>query len=103
MLWYLGINDDKPDDTKGRYEFPYGGFENVHRCGVLAESRAGQYKHIDIESAAAHLHGMIDAQRGESANQTSTDIPRKASVVPTKLPTTGITCRISRATATGID
>lgn len=22
---------------------------------------AGQYKHNDIESAAAHLHGMLDA------------------------------------------
>jgi len=34
----------------------------VHRCGVLAaESRAGQYKYDDIEHAAAHLHGMIDA------------------------------------------
>src|SRR3981189_3255840 len=42
--------------------FPYGDFKNVHRCGVLsAESRAGQYKHFDIENAPAHLHGMIDA------------------------------------------
>jgi hypothetical protein len=22
--WYLGINDEKPEDTKGHYEFPYG-------------------------------------------------------------------------------
>src|SRR4051812_36380972 len=59
--WYLGINDERDEDTKGRYEFPYGDFENVHRCGVLAaESRAGQYKHADIEAAAAHLHGMLD-------------------------------------------
>jgi hypothetical protein len=51
--WYFGINDEKPADTKGHYEFPYGDFENVHRCGVLtAESRAGQYKHFDIENAA---------------------------------------------------
>ena len=34
--------------------------------------------------------------------RTSTDIPSKASVVPTKLPATGIACRMSRATATGI-
>jgi hypothetical protein len=34
----------------------------VHRCGLLAaESRAGQYGYQDIESAAAHLHGMIEA------------------------------------------
>jgi hypothetical protein len=59
--WYLGVDDEHPEDTKGRYKFPYGDFERVHRCGVLAaESRAGQYKYADIESAAAHLHGMID-------------------------------------------
>jgi hypothetical protein len=62
--WYLGINDERPEDTKGHYEFPYGDFEEVHRCGVLsAESRAGQYKHLDIENAAAHLHGMIEGRK----------------------------------------
>jgi hypothetical protein len=60
--WYLGIDKDRPEDTKGRYGFPYGDFQRIHRCGVLTiESRAGQYKHLDIERAAAHLHGMIDA------------------------------------------
>jgi hypothetical protein len=60
--WYLGINDEQEPDTKGRYEFPYGDFKDVHRCGVLsAESRAGQYNHDDIKAAAAHLHGMLDA------------------------------------------
>ncbi|WP_437312354.1 hypothetical protein [Sorangium sp. So ce388] len=40
----------------------HGDFEAVHRCGVLtAESPAGQYKYQDIELAAAHLHGMLDA------------------------------------------
>jgi hypothetical protein len=59
--WYLGINEEAADETKERYEFPYGDFEMVHRCGVLsAESRAGQYKHPDVETAAAHLHGMLD-------------------------------------------
>lgn len=59
--WHLGINDEKKEGTKARYEFPYGNFEKVHRCAVLsAESRAGQYKHFDIENAAAHLHGMLD-------------------------------------------
>jgi hypothetical protein len=65
--WYLGINDEKPEDTKGHYKFPYGDFTDVHRCGVLsAESRAGQYKHFDIERAAAHLHGMIDGMKRPS-------------------------------------
>ena len=60
--WHLGIDEDQSKDTKARYRFPYGDFENVHRCGVLAaESRAGQYKHLDIENAAAHLHGMLDS------------------------------------------
>ena len=68
--WYLGINDERGEDTKGHYEFPYGDFENVHRCGVItAESRAGQYKHYDIENAAAHLHGMIDAKRENKRSQ----------------------------------
>jgi hypothetical protein len=34
---------------------------------LTAESRAGQYKHYDIENAAAHLHGMIDAKRPDVA------------------------------------
>jgi hypothetical protein len=64
--WYLGINNEEPEDTKSRYEFPYGDFEKVHRCGVLtAESRAGQLKHYDIENAAATLHGMIDGFKHE--------------------------------------
>jgi hypothetical protein len=60
--WHLGVDDEKGEQTKARYKFPYGDFENVHRCAVLsAESRAGQYKYHDIESAAAHLHGMMEA------------------------------------------
>jgi hypothetical protein len=59
--WYLGINEEASVETKERYEFPYGDFEKVHRCGTLsAESRAAQYRHRDVETAAAHLHGMLD-------------------------------------------
>jgi hypothetical protein len=51
------------EETKARHRYPYGDFEQVHRCAVLsAEPRAGQYKHHDIENAVAHLHGMIDAR-----------------------------------------
>lgn len=69
QTWFLGVDDEEAEGTKSRYKFPYGDFEKVHRCGVLsAESRAAQYKHLDIEVAAAHLHGMLDqllrAQRG---------------------------------------
>jgi len=60
--WYLGIDEKEDEDNKARYKFPYSDFEKVHRCGILAaENRAGQYKYDDIEGAAAHLHGMLDA------------------------------------------
>jgi hypothetical protein len=62
--WYLAIDDEHRPGTKGRYKFPYGDFEKVHRCGVLsAESRAGQYKYVEVELALAHLHGMLDGVR----------------------------------------
>ena len=62
--WHLGIDESHAPDTKARYLFPYGDFAAVHRCAVLsAESRAGQYGHDDIKSAAAHLHGMLEAVR----------------------------------------
>ncbi len=60
--WYLGIDDRYGAETKSHYKFPYGDFDCLHRCGVLAvESRAGQRKYTDIELAAAHLHGRLEA------------------------------------------
>ena len=60
--WHLGIDTAHDEETKAHYKFPYGDFEEVHRCAVLAaEIRAGQYKYFEIEDVAAHLHGMIDA------------------------------------------
>jgi hypothetical protein len=64
--WFLGVNDEYPEDSKRRYEFPYGDFENVHCCGILAaQSRAGQSKHSDIEKTAADLLAVIDDQARE--------------------------------------
>jgi hypothetical protein len=64
--WHLGIDDESQPETKQHYKFPHGDFENVHRCGVLAaESRAGQRKYLDVEQAAAHLHGMLDSLRAD--------------------------------------
>jgi hypothetical protein len=60
--WYLAIDDAHGEGTKARYKYPYGDFADVHRCGVIsAESRAAQYGHRDVQTAAAHLHGMLDA------------------------------------------
>jgi hypothetical protein len=69
--WHLGIDDDKPIATKGRYKFPYGDFQKIHRCAVLsAQSRAGQYKYLDIQDAAAQLHRMIDSLAGVPPEKT---------------------------------
>src|ERR1700704_6096509 len=66
--WFLGINDERPENTKAHYVFPFGDFRDVHRCGILAaESRAGQYRHCDIENAAAHLHGMLKGRKAATA------------------------------------
>jgi hypothetical protein len=66
--WYLAIDDEHREGTKARYKFPYGDFADVHRCGVLSgESRAGQYKYLDVEMALAHLHGMLDGIRAAHA------------------------------------
>jgi hypothetical protein len=62
--WHLGVDPEQREETKGRYKFPYGDFRDVHRCAVLAaESRAGQRKYLDVEQAAAHLHGMLEGAR----------------------------------------
>jgi hypothetical protein len=50
--WYLGINDEKPEDTKGHYEFPYGDFN-------------------DIANATWHLHGMMEGRKAASAPKRS--------------------------------
>jgi hypothetical protein len=62
--WHLATDDEHREETKGHYKFPYGDFRDIHRCGVLAaESRAGQRKYFDVETAAAHLHGMLEGVR----------------------------------------
>lgn len=61
-LWHLGINDERSENTKGRFEFPYGDLHDVHRCALLsAETRAAQYGHPDIERASIELRELIDA------------------------------------------
>jgi hypothetical protein len=61
--WHLAIDPRESADAKAHYKFPYGDFRKVHRCAVIsAESRAGQYKYLDIEKAAKHLLELIDAE-----------------------------------------
>jgi hypothetical protein len=64
--WFLGMNDEYSEDRKRHYELPYGDFDKVHRCSILAaQSRASQSKDFDVENAAADLRGVIDKQARE--------------------------------------
>lgn len=63
-LWFLGINDEAPANIKEHYEFPYGDFKEVHRCGLeVALKDAAKGKHKEIENAARELIALIDAQK----------------------------------------
>jgi hypothetical protein len=60
-LWHLGVDDEKSEETKGRFSFPYGDFRKVHRCAVISlESRAAQNDHDDIAKATKSLLNLID-------------------------------------------
>ena len=62
-IWFLAVNDQYNKDRKRYYELPYGDFDKVHRCSILAaRSRAGQSKALDVENAAADLLAAIDKQ-----------------------------------------
>ena len=59
--WHLGRDTDESAETKGRFSFPYGDFSKVHRCAVIAiESRAAQFDHDEIATAAKNLLALID-------------------------------------------
>jgi hypothetical protein len=59
--WFLGVDDESSEETKGRYSFPYSDFTKVHRCAVIsAEGRAAQNDHDDIAKAAKDLLARID-------------------------------------------
>ncbi len=64
--WFLGINGEYSEVSNRHYEFPYGDFSIVHRCGILAaHSRSSQEKYLDVENAAAELLDVIDKQARE--------------------------------------
>ena len=63
--WHLGIDETHAEGTKARYKFPFGDFQNIHRCALLAiRSRALQYDYSDIENAAIQLTEIISSKRG---------------------------------------
>jgi hypothetical protein len=78
--WHLGVDDEKVENTKGHYKFPYGDFAKVHRCALLAaESRAGRYQYLDIEKAAHQLHRLMEVRQSSgSAARGTPPRPRSA-------------------------
>lgn len=68
VKWHLGIDYRYGENTKRRYRFPYGDFENVHRCALLAvKSRAAEYNHHDIEDTAVQLMEIISLKKKSAA------------------------------------
>jgi hypothetical protein len=62
--WHLGVDRKASPETKGRYSFPMGDYQKLHRCAVLAmETRAAQYGHRDIAKASKKLLTMIDKEK----------------------------------------
>ena len=59
--WYLAIDEDASEETKDRYDFPFGDFRRLHRSGLIAaKQRAEQYDHDEIASAADDLIEKLD-------------------------------------------
>jgi hypothetical protein len=62
--WHLATDERRDVNSKARYKFPFGDFQNVHRCGLLAvKARAHEYGYREIEDAAAKLLQMIESSR----------------------------------------
>jgi hypothetical protein len=60
--WHLALDQCHSATSKARYKFPFGDFQNIHRCGLLAiKSRAHQYGYQEIEDAATRLLEMIES------------------------------------------
>jgi hypothetical protein len=67
--WHLGIDERHAENSKARYKFPYGDFENVHRSALLAvKNRARQYTYSDIENAAVQLLGIIHSEKKQETS-----------------------------------
>jgi hypothetical protein len=82
--WHLAVDTQEDEETKGRYKFPYGDFSKVHRCAVIsAESRAGQYKYLDVERGAAQLLRLLDAKKQHRA-PAGKKLPQRSKRVTTR-------------------
>jgi len=75
--WHLGIDETHAQNSKARYKFPFGDYENIHRCALLAvRSRAHQYGYSNIENVADRLLEMMDSKRKQARTRKSRASPR---------------------------
>lgn len=71
--WHLGVDESHREGTKARYKFPFGDFQAVHRCGVLAaKTRARQFNRQQIADAATRLETAIAARSPNQPIPTKT-------------------------------
>ena len=62
--WHLGLVDGATPGTKSRHGFVFGDFRRVHRAGLIAaESRAAEFGHDAVASAARELLECLDEAR----------------------------------------
>ena len=62
--WHLGIDNRHSALSKAHYKFPFGNFDVLHRCGLLAvKERAREFHYDDIESAADQLLAELESNR----------------------------------------
>jgi hypothetical protein len=62
--WHLGVDSHHTTHSKAHYKFPFGDFNALHRCGLLAvKARAREYGYADIEAAADQLLAEIEINR----------------------------------------
>ena len=54
--WYLGVDADEKEDTKGRYKFPYSDFAKVHRCGCWLQKTGRDNISIMILKRQQHIY-----------------------------------------------
>ena len=80
--WHLAQDTAEPQETKGRYKYPFGKRGKVYRKGVIAaKSRAAQQGEDAVSNAAAGLLDLIDRDQEDSADAT-VDPPGKEKQKP---------------------
>lgn len=71
--WHLGLDERHALSSKARYKFPFGDFQNVHRCGLLAvKARAHEYGYTELAAAADELLRQISVALERQRNSSAT-------------------------------